>query len=119
MAEQKIKKYTQTVMEEIANSITHGLGFGFSVAGLTILVVFASMDGDPWRIIAFTIYGKSTSEYIKLINIAKKNNADWIILQPLLKKNLSSKECFDFYGRHDNRRSKYCTYCDKRPSVRT
>jgi len=53
MADQKKKKYTQTLMEEIANSITHGLGFGFSVAGLTILVVFASMDGDPWRIIAF------------------------------------------------------------------
>ena len=61
MAIQKIKKYTQTVMEEIANSITHGLGFGFSVAGLTILVVFASMDGDPWRIIAFAIYGTSLS----------------------------------------------------------
>ena len=61
MAGQKIKKYTQTVMEEIANSITHGLGFGFSVAGLTILVVFASMDGDPWRITAFAIYGTSLS----------------------------------------------------------
>ena len=61
MADQKKKKYTQTVMEEIANSITHGLGFGFSVAGLTILVVFASMDGDPWRIIAFAIYGTSLS----------------------------------------------------------
>ena len=61
MAGQKIKKYTQTVMEEIANSITHGLGFGFSVAGLTILVVFASMDGDTWRIIAFTIYGTCLS----------------------------------------------------------
>jgi len=61
MAKQKIKKYTQTVMEEIANSITHGLGFGFSVAGLTILVVFASMDGDPWRITAFAIYGTCLS----------------------------------------------------------
>ena len=61
MANQTKKKYTQTVMEEIANSITHGLGFGFSVAGLTILVVFASMDGAPWRIIAFGIYGTSLS----------------------------------------------------------
>jgi len=61
MAEQKMKKYTQTIMEEIANSITHGLGFGFSVAGLTILVVFASMDGDPWRITAFAIYGTCLS----------------------------------------------------------
>ena len=56
---QKKKKYTQTVMEEIANSITHGLGFGLSVAGLTILVVLASMEGDPWRIAAFAIYGSS------------------------------------------------------------
>ena len=59
MAGQKIKKYTQTVMEEIANSITHGLGFGLSVAGLTILVVLASMEGDPWRITSFAIYGSS------------------------------------------------------------
>ena len=56
---QKKKKYTQTVMEEIANSITHGLGFGLSVAGLTILVVYASIEGDPWRIAAFAIYGSS------------------------------------------------------------
>ena len=56
---QKKKKYTQTVMEEIANSITHGLGFGLSVAGLTILVVLASMEGDPWRITCFAIYGSS------------------------------------------------------------
>ena len=56
---QKKKKYTQTVMEEIANSITHGLGFGLSVAGLTILVVYASIEGDPWRIAAFSIYGAS------------------------------------------------------------
>ena len=56
---QKKKKYTQTVMEEIANSITHGLGFGLSVAGLTILVVYASIEGDPWRIAAFAIYGAS------------------------------------------------------------
>ena len=56
---QKKKKYNQTVMEEIANSITHGLGFGLSVAGLTILVVLASMEGDPWRITSFAIYGSS------------------------------------------------------------
>ena len=52
---QKKKKYTQTVMEEIANSITHGLGFGLSVAGLTNFVVFASIVGDPWGIGAFAI----------------------------------------------------------------
>ena len=50
---------TQTIVEEIANSITHGLGFGLSVAALTILVVNASIEGDPWRITAFAIYGTS------------------------------------------------------------
>ena len=55
--EQKGK--TQTLVEEIANSITHGLGLVLSVAALTILVVYASLEGDPWRITAFSIYGSS------------------------------------------------------------
>ena len=53
------KGTTQTLVEEIANSITHGLGLVLSVAALTILVVYASLDGDPWRITAFSIYGSS------------------------------------------------------------
>ena len=61
MTKQKQKYEKQTIVEEIANSITHGLGFGFSVAALTILVVFASINGDPLRIIAFAIYGSSLS----------------------------------------------------------
>ena len=61
MNKRKYKGTTQTIVEEIANSITHGLGFGLSVAALTLLVVYASMEGDPWRITAFTIYGASLS----------------------------------------------------------
>jgi len=57
MKNQAQKGNTQTIFEEIANSITHGLGFGLSIAALTILVVRASTEGDPWRIIAFSIYG--------------------------------------------------------------
>lgn len=53
----KEKHLRQTIIEEIANSITHGIGFGLSVAGLTLLVVYASFTGDPWRIVAFAIYG--------------------------------------------------------------
>ena len=59
MTKQKQIKDVQSFIEEIANSITHGLGFGLSVAALTILVVSASRDGDPWRITAFAIYGSS------------------------------------------------------------
>ncbi|MFC1528775.1 hemolysin III family protein [Candidatus Latescibacterota bacterium] len=45
--------------EEIANSIIHGIGFGLSVAGLVILVVYATIGGDAWRIVSFSIYGSS------------------------------------------------------------
>lgn len=45
--------------EEIASSITHGLGTGLSVAGLTVLVVLAALYGDVWQIVAFSIYGST------------------------------------------------------------
>ena len=47
----------QTRGEEIANSILHGIGAGLSVAALSVLVVLASLKGDPWRIVSFSIYG--------------------------------------------------------------
>lgn len=43
--------------EEIANGITHGIGTGLSIAGLTVLVVLAALYGDGWRIVSFSIYG--------------------------------------------------------------
>ncbi len=45
--------------EEIANSVTHGIGVGLSVAGMTILVVLAAIYGDVWRVVSFSIYGSS------------------------------------------------------------
>jgi hemolysin III len=45
--------------EEIANSITHGVGAALSIAGLVILVVYAATQGDAWHIVSFTIYGSS------------------------------------------------------------
>ena len=47
----------------------------------------------------FTIKGNSFAECIKLIDVAKKNQADWLILQPLIKKNTSDKDCFDFFNK--------------------
>ena len=47
----------QTLGEEIANSVTHGVGAGLSISALSILVVMASFGGDPWRIVSFSIYG--------------------------------------------------------------
>lgn len=44
------------VGEEIANSITHGIGTGLSVIGGIVLIVFAALYGDAWRIVSFSIY---------------------------------------------------------------
>jgi hemolysin III len=46
-----------TLAEEIAHAITHGVGLLFSVAALTILVVFSSLYGDAWQIVSFSVYG--------------------------------------------------------------
>ena len=49
----------QSRPEEVANSISHGIGAALGIAGLVLLVVFASLDGDPWRIVAMSVYGAS------------------------------------------------------------
>ena len=50
-------KRKQSIGEEIGNSITHGVGAALATAALIILVVFASLKGDVWRIVSFSIYG--------------------------------------------------------------
>jgi len=71
---------TQTLGEEIANSITHGVGIGLSIAALVILVVLASKRGDAWRIVSFSIYGAtlvllylSSTLYHSFVNPKIKN----------------------------------------------
>ncbi len=44
------------VGEEIANSITHGIGTALSVIGGIALIVFAALYGDAWRLVSFSIY---------------------------------------------------------------
>lgn len=48
-----------TTAEEVANSITHGIGILLSCGGLAILVVFASLYGNGWHVTASTIFGTS------------------------------------------------------------
>lgn len=52
-------KPSSTPGEEIANSVTHGIGAGLSVAALVILVVFGARQGDAWRVVSFSIYGSA------------------------------------------------------------
>ncbi len=46
-----------TLGEEIANSITHGVGIGLSVAALTLLIMYATRSGDGWRLASAIVYG--------------------------------------------------------------
>ncbi|MDQ3996288.1 MAG: hemolysin III family protein [Gemmatimonadota bacterium] len=47
----------QSVGEEIANSVTHGVGLVLSVAALAFLVMATAATGDPWRVTAASVYG--------------------------------------------------------------
>ena len=46
-----------TVGEEIANSVTHGLGSLLSIAGCAVIIVFAALTGDPFKIVSAAIFG--------------------------------------------------------------
>ncbi len=39
------------------NSISHVVGAALALAGLAVLVVLASLKGDPWKIVSFSVYG--------------------------------------------------------------
>ena len=48
-----------TLGEEIAHSITHGIGAGLSIAGLTLLVALAVLYGNVYQIVSFSVYGST------------------------------------------------------------
>ncbi len=45
--------------EEKLNIISHGLGFLLSIVASVLLVVYASIDGNVWHIVSYSIYGGS------------------------------------------------------------
>ncbi|WP_136254795.1 PAQR family membrane homeostasis protein TrhA [Onishia niordana] len=48
-----------TLLEEILHSVSHGIGAVLSVAGMTALIVAASIaqDVDPWKLVGVSLYG--------------------------------------------------------------
>ncbi|TGL11349.1 PAQR family membrane homeostasis protein TrhA [Leptospira meyeri] len=46
-----------SIGHEIANAVTHGIGGGLSIAGLSILLTMAVLYGDIWHIVSSAIYG--------------------------------------------------------------
>lgn len=49
----------QTPHEELANSLTHGLGAALSIAGLVVMVVFAAVRGTARDVVGVTIFGST------------------------------------------------------------
>ena len=50
-----IPQYTER--EEIANSVTHGIGIPLSIAGLAVLVSLTASRSDVWAVVSSSIYG--------------------------------------------------------------
>lgn len=46
-----------TLGEEIANSITHGIGAALALTGLVYLIYVSAVYGNAWHIVSCTIYG--------------------------------------------------------------
>jgi 4-hydroxy-tetrahydrodipicolinate synthase len=46
-----------------------------------------------------TIAGKNITEYKKLIELAHFYDASWIVFQPMLKKKITDKDCFEFFNK--------------------
>jgi len=57
----------QSGPEELANSVSHGIGAAFSAAGLALLVAFAATRGDAWRVVGLSIFG-STLFFLYLVS---------------------------------------------------
>lgn len=48
-----------TLGEEIAHSVTHGLGAALSLAALVVLLVLAITHGTRWHVLSYAVYGVS------------------------------------------------------------
>jgi hemolysin III len=46
-----------SLAEEIANSVSHGIGALLAVVGLVVLTVFAALRGNVWHIVGCSIFG--------------------------------------------------------------
>lgn len=52
----KAEQYT-SVLEEVANSVTHGVGLLISIIGATLLIVTALKSEDFWKVLGVSIFG--------------------------------------------------------------
>ena len=47
------------IVDNTFSAITHGIGFGLSIAGLVLLIIKAAQSSSAIKVISFTLYGIS------------------------------------------------------------
>ncbi|MEA3588186.1 hemolysin III family protein [Pseudidiomarina sp. 1APP75-27a] len=53
------RKKAYSIAEEVAHSITHGVGAVASIVGLVVMILWSAAYGDTWHIVSVSIYGAS------------------------------------------------------------
>jgi hemolysin III len=53
---EKISAPSYTPGEEIANSVTHGIGLALAIAGMVVLTAFATRYGNAWHLVSCVIF---------------------------------------------------------------
>ncbi|MBQ9757303.1 MAG: hemolysin III family protein [Clostridia bacterium] len=78
-AEEIKKMNNQSMGEEIANSISHGIGALLAIAGTVVAIVYACLNGDARSIVSASLYGAgliilylSSTLYHSITNLAAK-----------------------------------------------
>jgi hemolysin III len=69
-------------VDEIANTVTHGVGLVLSIAGFVVLLVLAILRGTAWHIVACSVYGAS------LIALYSASTLYHAVVSPRLKRAL-------------------------------
>ena len=54
-----ISERGQTLGEEIANSISHGVGLGLAIIATPILIVAAARAGSAWNLVGVSVFASS------------------------------------------------------------
>ncbi|MBE0635101.1 hemolysin III family protein, partial [Candidatus Bipolaricaulota bacterium] len=73
-----------TVGEEIANSVTHGVGALLSIAGTVILIVRAATAGTAIHVVSFAIYGltlillHTSSSLYHALHVPRAKRVFWV-----------------------------------------
>ena len=99
----KLMKEQIQLIKKIGSNGIACLGLATEVQKLSFnekkVIIELIADNCNYKIpTAITIQGNTFKEYVKLIEVARFNQASWIILQPLLKNKKTSEEyCFNFY----------------------